>query len=63
MVIELQLSDEQAAELRFLLDAALRDSSHEIAATDNADYRARLRKSRDLLATVRDGLEVTAIEA
>jgi hypothetical protein len=62
MVIELRLSDDQAAELRSLLGTALRDLSHEIAATDNADFRAGLRESRDLLAAIRLDLESTVVE-
>ncbi len=55
-MMTLQLSDEQAAELRSLLDAALRDLSHEIAATDNADFRSGLRQNREVLESVRHGL-------
>jgi len=55
-MMTLQLSDEQAAELRSLLDGALRDLSHEIAATDNADFRTGLRHSREVLKGVRHGL-------
>ena len=41
-VMDLKLSDGQARELRTLVDNALGDSSIEIAATDNAEFRAGL---------------------
>ena len=59
--MKLELTDDQGAELRILLDTALRDLSHEIAATDNADYRAGLRDRRDTLAAIRHELEVSAV--
>jgi hypothetical protein len=61
MAVDLQLSDDQAQELRTLLDGALGDLSHEIAATDNAEYRLRLRERRDLLTAIRSGLEALSI--
>jgi hypothetical protein len=58
--MDLQLNNEQAGELRSLLDATFRDLTHEISATDNAEYRAGLRERRDLLAAIRSQLgEVT----
>ncbi|HYA68472.1 MAG TPA: hypothetical protein VED63_07050, partial [Acidimicrobiales bacterium] len=57
VIMELQLSNEQAGELRSLLDATFRDLTHEISATDNAEYRAGLRGRRDLLATIRSQLD------
>ena len=56
-VIDLELNDEQASELHSLLDMALRDLTHDIAATDNAGYRATLRERRDHLTAIRGALE------
>ena len=53
----LELSHEQASELAGLLDGALRDMSHEIAATDNAGYRSELMERRRLLNEVADALQ------
>jgi hypothetical protein len=61
MAVDLQLSDDQAHELGTLLDGVLGDLSHEIAATDNAEYRLRLRERRDLLTAIRSGLEALSI--
>jgi len=55
--MDLELNHDQAEELRSLLDTALGDMSHEIAATDNAQYREQLRQRRDLLTTIRRSLE------
>jgi hypothetical protein len=52
----LNVTDEQAAVLREVLDITLRDLSHEIAATDRADYRHMLRARRDALRVVLDAL-------
>jgi len=60
-MMTLQLSDEQAAGLRSLLDTALRDLSHEIAATDNADFRSGLRHGREVLESVRHSLGELAV--
>jgi len=57
--MELTLSPEQAKELHELLDDTMSELSHEIAATDNADFRARLRERRDLLATIRGQLDAS----
>lgn len=61
MAVDLQLSDDQAHELGTLLDGVLGDLSHEIAATDNAEYRLRLRERRDLLNAIRTSLEALSI--
>jgi hypothetical protein len=50
----LSLSGEQADELRNLLQAALADLSHEIADTDNWEYRRRLRRRRQCLEAIRN---------
>ena len=61
MVMNLELSDEQARELLTLLGGVLGDLSHEIASTDNAEYRVGLRHRRDLLAAIHSSLEASAI--
>lgn len=50
--MNLEMTDRQASELEALLDAALRELSFEIAATDNAGFRAQLVARRDRLAEV-----------
>jgi hypothetical protein len=50
MVID--LTEEQCAELQRLLEASLGDLSTEIADTDNAQYRERLRERRRVLESV-----------
>jgi len=40
--MNLELTTEQAQELENVLELSLRELSHEIAATDNAGYRAEL---------------------
>ena len=50
--MQLELSDEQARDLRELLEVGVSDLSHEIAATDNASYRSELTARRDRLASV-----------
>jgi len=57
--MELTLSTEQAEELHRLLDDTMSELSHEIAATDNADFRAGLRERRDLLASIRGQLDAS----
>ena len=54
--MRLNLHDGDLAELRTLLDDALRDLSHEIAGTDNADFRDMLRRRRERLQRVKDAL-------
>lgn len=51
--MDLFLNHDEVDELRALLDAALADLSHEIADTDNWEYRQHLRARRERLATVR----------
>jgi Rv2632c-like len=46
------LTDHQAIELRALIMEAVRDMSHEIAATDNSVYRRRLAFRRRQLDTI-----------
>lgn len=58
--MELQLSDDQAAELHDLLNEVLGDLSHEIAATDNAHYRALLRQRVERLSAVKAALDRVA---
>jgi hypothetical protein len=47
--MDLQLTAEEATELRNVLIAAISDLSPEIADTDNPSYRAMLRHRRDVL--------------
>jgi hypothetical protein len=54
--VKLELTEEQAGELKALLEGALRDMSHEIAATDNPEYRSALNGRRRTLAAVVDAL-------
>ena len=50
--MKIELTNEQAAELRELLQGALGDLSSEIADTDNPSYRDGLRARRVLLEGV-----------
>ena len=50
--MNLVITREQADELHGLLVLGLRDLSHEIAATDNAEYRAGLFERRQRLTEV-----------
>ncbi len=50
--MRIELTDEQAADLRELLQGTLGDLSSEIAATDNAAYREGLRRRRGSLESV-----------
>jgi len=50
--VQIDLPDDQAAELRLLLDGALGELSHEIADTDNPRFRQRLRDRRSALEAV-----------
>lgn len=54
--MNVNLTREQAAELLQLLEGALRDLSHEIAATDNPRYRGQLNERRQLLAEVSESI-------
>jgi hypothetical protein len=50
--VRIELTEAQQAELRELLRATLADLSSEIADTDNATYRQRLRERRTILESV-----------
>jgi hypothetical protein len=50
--MELELTDEQASELELLLDDVLGELSHEIADTDNPQFRQRLRDRRVALEAI-----------
>jgi hypothetical protein len=52
--MNLFLTHEQAEELLGLLVLGLRDLTHEIAATDNAQYRSSLLERRQCLTDVAD---------
>ncbi|MCL4423727.1 MAG: hypothetical protein M1115_11345 [Actinobacteria bacterium] len=54
--MELQLTDEQAAELKAILDETLRNMSSEIADTDNPSYRDLLNLRRDNTKAIREKL-------
>jgi hypothetical protein len=51
-MINLELTEEQAAELKSLLDGSLGDMSVEIADTDNPRFRASLMQRRQQLTEV-----------
>jgi hypothetical protein len=51
--MEVTLTEEEATELRQLLDETISDMSMEIADTDNPQYRATLRGRRERLAAIR----------
>jgi len=48
----IELTEVQCAELQRLLESTLSDLSSEIADTDDAEYRARLRDRRTVLESV-----------
>ena len=50
--MNLVLTEGQATELEALLQVTLREFSHEIAATDNASYRAELVARRETLSEI-----------
>jgi hypothetical protein len=58
--MQLTLTPDQASDLAEILTETLRDMSHEIAATDNAHYRAglldRRRRIQSIEEMVRTGL-------
>jgi hypothetical protein len=56
--MKLELSDTQAEEMRELLEVGLRELTHEIAATDNARFRAGLQQRRQVLADVARGIDM-----
>jgi hypothetical protein len=55
--MKLEIADDDVDELRTVLDGVLRDLSHEIAGTDNAEFRASLRQQRERIQRVRQALE------
>lgn len=55
--MRLELQREQAEELDALLDITLRDMSHEIADTDNFEFRAGLSARRDKLRAIKESLD------
>ena len=59
----LELTMEQAQALNKLLEQSLRELSHEIAATDNAEFRADLSKYRDRLVAIAGALSSLLTEA
>ena len=54
--MELTLTDDEATELRDLLDGSLGDLSSEIADTDNPSFRLALKQRRVHLQAVRSQL-------
>jgi hypothetical protein len=54
--MNLALTTEQAEELEAVLGVALRELTHEIAATDNAGYRAELTARRSRLVEISERL-------
>ena len=54
--MRVELSAQELVHLRDLLDVAVSDLSPEIAATDNAEYRAGLRDRRESLRSIRNKL-------
>ena len=57
IAIRLELTAQEAAHLRDLLDVAVADLSPEIAGTDNPEYRAGLRDRREYLRSIRAKIE------
>jgi hypothetical protein len=53
-VKQLTLTRDQASDLAEILAETLRDMSHEIAATDNAHYRAGLLDRRRRIRTIEE---------
>lgn len=54
--MNVELDDEEAEELRAVLDGVLGELSTEIADTDNAAFRASLNRRRDLIRGVHERL-------
>jgi hypothetical protein len=54
------MTDEEAAELGSVVVLALREMSHEIAATEHPEYRARLVARRDVLRSAEAALTTPA---
>jgi hypothetical protein len=50
--MQIELNDDQCAELQRLLESSLGDLSSEIADTDNAEYRRGLRERRAVLESI-----------
>ncbi len=61
--MHLELTIEQAQALNRLLEQSLRELSHEIAATDNAEFRAHLSEYRHSLVKVTGALGRLLTEA
>ena len=59
VLMNFELSDEEARDLVDVLDSAISDLSPEIANTDRPAYRAMLRGRRDRLQSIRRKLGVT----
>ena len=57
MTMRVELNAEECTELAILLEEALGQLSHEIADTDNAGYRRRLRARRGALTAIARRLE------
>lgn len=55
--VHLDLSAEEAQAMLGVIDEVLGELTHEIAATDNAAFRAQLTRRRELIRKVRGGLE------
>lgn len=54
--MNLELTKEQAVELKALLESSLADLSYEIAATDNGAYRSGIELRRGMLKAILDGV-------
>jgi hypothetical protein len=54
--MQIEITDDEAALLRELLDVTCRDLSYEIAATDNSTFRAGLRSRRDAFSRLLDAV-------
>lgn len=61
--MELPLDDDHANELKVVLDEALHDLTSEIADTDNAAYRADLRRRRQRILDMRARLDTVDVPA
>jgi hypothetical protein len=55
--MNLELNEEQRSELHALLDLTLRDLSYEIASADVPTFRQMLRRRRETVRTILDGLD------
>lgn len=61
--MQLNLTPDEASELRELLASALSDLRMEIARTDTHDFRERLHHREELLKRVLDALETSDMDA